>query len=494
MNDATIRYHQVRQKSTHNSYQRTESYPAQALYWRIRSLEIDIHNSNNAAGWPQLNDNWYVYHLAVIDQVSSVNTLADALDALLAFHRAVPQHEVVTLWLDLKDDFNAARDQTPESLDRLLAERLGREHIWGPPDLIGDCTDLQAAIAAYGWPSLDTLRGKFIVGCTTGDLASPNSVLNQYVQNGATANQRLAFVTPEITQAQQIDQHACAVMFNLSAAHTALANAVFTAGFVGRAYGLNDANSWATGWNSRAHHLATNKVNADWDGWARTDLPMTGYPFTGIDVTLPPDLTESGALCAIKVDSGDIWNKRDSGYFRFDRATIGAERTLSTFVANPQSHTDGFIKGGVMARATTADDAAYIAIFQTAAHEIRMQYRRDNGAGTEKIDARLPNGVNGKPVVSSNTPIWLKLTVRADGHQAQGSYSIDGLIWHAVGEIGVSQTLPLQGWAASSHGAGSVKWLFGGAKAPTESTVFGNSATGEFIADSAPAASLGPYR
>ncbi|WP_347299633.1 hypothetical protein, partial [Clostridium perfringens] len=85
--------------------------------------------------------------------------------------------------------------------------------------------------------------------------------------------------------------------------------------------------------------------------------------------------------------------------------------------------------------------------------------------------ARLPNGVNGKPVVSSNTPIWLKLTVRGDGHQAQGSYSIDGLIWHAVGEIGVSQTLPLQGWAASSHGAGSVKWLFGGAKAPTESTV-----------------------
>ena len=492
MNDSDIRYNQVRQKSSHNSYQCKEGYPDQALYWRIRSMEIDIHNSNNSAGWPQLDGDWYVYHISVVDQGTSVNTLENALDVLCSFHKAVPGHEVVTIWLDLKDDFISSRNQTPESLDNLIASKLERENIWGPPDLIGSKSNLQAAVAAYNWPTLQRLQGKFIFCCTTGDLSSPDSVLNQYVENGATANQRLAFVAPEISNSDDITRLDYAVLFNLSSSHIALARDVFNAGYISRAYGLNFQDNWSSAWNSSANHLATNKVNAFTDEWARTDLPNTGYPFTGINVALDPDLTELGQLYAIKAASGDIWESDDSFYFQYNDVDTSIGKTLISFVANPQSHVDGWIKGGIMARANTSDSAPYIAVFQTGDNEMRMQYRSSDGDSTDKIGAQIPDGVNGKPIVRDNTPIWFKLELSSGGKTAKGSYSINGTGWIEIGEATVDQALPLQGWAAASHGSDQVKWLFGGMDAPTQGAAIGSNASGMFIDDTAEAASLGP--
>ncbi|MFM2480361.1 Ca2+-dependent phosphoinositide-specific phospholipase C [Celerinatantimonas sp. YJH-8] len=490
MNDNDVRYNQVRQKSSHNSYQRTEGYPDQALYWRIRSMEIDIHNSNDGAGWPKLAGNWYVYHASVVDQDSSVNTLADALDVLWAFHQAVPDHEVISLWLDLKDSFDASADQTPASLDQLLIHKLGREQIWGAPDLIADYPNLQAAVDAQGWPTLAQLRGKFIFGCTTGNLSSTSSVLNQYVENGATANQRLCFVTPEITSTHDITAHNYAVMFNLSASHTQLAQSVFEAGFVSRAYGLNSKSNWQTGWNAKANHLGTNKVNALEDSWARTDLTQTGYPFTGIDVTLDPTLTEPGALYAIQVNSGDIWSNHDSFYFRYDEVDTTHDQTFSAFVANPQSHVNGWIKGGLMVRSSLSDTAAYAAVLQTASHNIRFQYRIQDGHQTDYIDAEIPDGVNGKPIVHNNTPIWFQLTIQNHGKNVGAYYSIDHQEWIKIGTVNVTQSLSLQGWAAASHGDGDIKWLFGSDTVPTQEKAIGTDASGHFIQNSAEAARI----
>lgn len=64
------------------------------------------------------------------------------------FATAVPDHEVVTLFIDLEDDF--APGQTPDDLDDLIAEKLGSESILGPPDLIAAAAKptLQAAVAS----------------------------------------------------------------------------------------------------------------------------------------------------------------------------------------------------------------------------------------------------------------------------------------------------------------------------------------------------------
>ena len=38
-----LRYDDVRQKSIHNTFQRIEGIYDQIVYWRVRSLEADIH-------------------------------------------------------------------------------------------------------------------------------------------------------------------------------------------------------------------------------------------------------------------------------------------------------------------------------------------------------------------------------------------------------------------------------------------------------------------
>ncbi len=489
MND--IKYNQVRQKGSHNSYQRSEGYPDQALYWRIRSLEIDIHNSNNRDGWPALNGEWYVYHSSSDDE-TSVNTLSDALDVLWSFHQAVPDHEVITIWLDLKDSFVASSDQTPESLDNLLASKLGRNNIWGPPDLIGTSGDLQAAVAASSWPILESLQGKFIFACTTGDLSSPDSHLNQYVDNGATANQRLAFVAPELTNSADISRYDYAVIFNLSSSYIGLGQNVYDAGFISRAYGLDSQNNWCKGWDSSVHHLTTNKVNAFEDEWARTDLVDTGYPFTGINVSLPSNLTEAGTLYAIKVNSGDIWGSDDSCFFQYDNNSAAPNGDIDCFVGNPESHVNDWIKAGIMARASISSSSSYVAILRTGSNGIRMQYRDSDGNSSAAIDAQIADGINGKPVVDSNTPMWLRLSVTDNGKSVNGSYSIDGNNWIYVGQANTSSVLSLQGWVASSHSDGEIKWLFGGMQAPVTGQIIGEDASGNFISCSAEAASLGP--
>lgn len=488
----TLRYNQVRQKGSHNSYQRTEGYPDQALYWRVRSLEIDIHNSNDGAGWPALNGDWYVYHVSVVDQGSSVNRLSDALDVLRAFHLAVPDHEVMTIWLDLKDSFTTDGNHTPAALDQLLASKLGRDAIWGPPDLIGQSANLQAAVAANGWPTLDSLRGKFIFACTTGDLSSPDSHLNQYVDNGKTANQRLAFVAPQISSNSQILQFNDAVVFNLDSSHTSLGEAVFAKGFISRAYGLDSQKSWCSGWNATVNHLTTNDVNALEDQWARTDVPDTGYPFNAIGSSATDGLVEPGALFAIDVNSGDIWKDSDSCYFQYDDCAAAPGSSRVAFVGNPSSHVDGWIKAGIMARASTGPGAAYVAVLRTGSNGLRVQVRSADGRSTSATEAVIPVGGNGNGLVGKNTPIWIRLDVATDGKSATGYYSIDGSTWLSIGSGVVDAPLQLQGWVASSHGSGAVKWLFGGASAPGTGVAIGSKADGQFISSSAAAASLGP--
>lgn len=488
-----IRYNQVRQKSAHNSYQRTEGYLDQALYWRIRSLEIDIHNSNHFDGWPDLKSNWYVYHSS-LDSGTSVNTLSDALDVLSAFQEAVPQHEVITLWIDLKDGFVDSSDQTPESLDQLIAAKLGRSNIWGPPDAIGTYDNLQQAICENGWPTLKSLQGKFILACTTGDLSSPDSHLNQYVDNGASANQRLAFVAPNISNPDDIFSHNYAVFFNLSSSHISLGNPIYEAGFISRAYNLNSQNQWCDGWKNVVHHLATNKINTFEDQWARTDIPETGYPFNGIAIDLPNDLTEPGSLCAIKVSSHDIWGKDDSCFFQYEDHSNCPTSNIDCFVGNPTSHVNGWIKAGIMARSSNSSSAANICILRTGNHGIRMQYRSSDGEKTEAIEANIAEGINGHPVVSDNTPIYLRLAITDSGRTANGSYSIDGKRWIYIGQATCTQPLCLQGWVASSHGDGEIKWLFGGTTVPKNSVEIGNNNQGHFISNPAESASLGPQQ
>ena len=131
-----LRYNEVRQTSSHNAFQRPESIYDQVVYWRIRSLEIDLHRGK--PGRTALKKDWYVYHVALIDPDTSVDRFSGFLQICRGIRRAIPQHEVITVFLDIKDRFHttASASQSAAVLDGLLIDALGEDHIYRPQDLL----------------------------------------------------------------------------------------------------------------------------------------------------------------------------------------------------------------------------------------------------------------------------------------------------------------------------------------------------------------------
>lgn len=439
---AEVFYNQVRAKASHNSYQRTEGLSDQFAYWRLRSLELDLHNGNDGAGWPTLDGDWYVYHVSGVDQGSSVRTFKDALQVLAGFHAAVPDHEVCTIALDIKDNFDATH--TPEQLDALINAALPGA-VYTPADLLGSHSNLQQA--AGQWPRLADLRGKFVFILTTGNLDSPTSHLNQYVQNGATANLRTGFVAPEINTAAQITAFDYAVWFNLTMSSVAsLGPKIFAQGFMARAYGANSSRDWQKAVNGKAHLIGTDKVNAEQDPWARTDN-LHGWPFQGIEFAVDPDTVEPGTILGLRVQSGDFWGKADSGAL-LPFVADGVDAVHTWGVSVPASHApNDWGKAGLMVRASAAADAACFALLRAAGDEpTRVQVRATTGASTSAWD--LDPGSSG---VKASTWMYLRLVVSNGGRRVEGLGSTDGVTWVSVHRQDFDEALTLQGLAGSSH-------------------------------------------
>jgi hypothetical protein len=58
MSHESLRYNEVRQKSAHNALQQQEGIYDQIAYWRIRSLEMDLHRGK--LGYKPLKGDWFV--------------------------------------------------------------------------------------------------------------------------------------------------------------------------------------------------------------------------------------------------------------------------------------------------------------------------------------------------------------------------------------------------------------------------------------------------
>jgi hypothetical protein len=453
-NEFDTRYNQVRQKSSHNSYERTEGLYDQAIYWRIRALELDLHNGKSCSGRPNLQGNWYIYHYCGPGGTgTTVDKMTSALDVLAGFRTAVPDHEAMLVFLDMKDDWNG--DHSPEQLDSLIESKLGRESLWTPRNLANGSNDLQGAIRQHGWPVLANLRGKFLFALTGGGVESSGSLLNQYVDSGRKAGERLAFVAPSIDNTTEIG-HNYVVFFNLSDGEGTLATDVFRKGFMSRMYDVNSESSWNAAVSAKVHVIATNKVNQKTDPWARTDNAK-GWPFQGIDVTVDPSTTEPGAIYGIEVRSGDIWGKEDSFYFGYDDKGGSPDGSFASFVSSPASHVHDWAKGGILARASVDANAAYFGVFRTGTKDLRVQYRKKKGDGTDAKEVSIvPDDT-----VDENTLIYIRLDVSNGGKHAKGWGSLDARTWTKIAELDFDEPLRFQGWGASSHGGDAVKFLFG---------------------------------
>lgn len=286
--DATLSYGEHRQKSVHNAYERGPSIAEQLGRHRFRSVELDIHTGKAGRATP--TDDWYVYHVDFpgLDG-SSCRTLRDCLREIASFQRAEPDHDVLTVFVDLKDPFGPGHG--PRDLDRVLRAELGSA-LLEPIDLVARCPEaatLEDAVAGRcRWPSLGELRGRVVVALTGGSLCRDTAPLRGYM--GVDATRRAAFVAPNVDDGCALDvqrDRGDVVFFNLAHGSFHHARAIAEAGLVSRAYqggmegGLDDPGVWFEAADAGVNILATDRVDAARHPW--TDVLVAPAPAIGRD-------------------------------------------------------------------------------------------------------------------------------------------------------------------------------------------------------------------
>ncbi|MBN1208925.1 MAG: VCBS repeat-containing protein [Myxococcaceae bacterium] len=457
------RYNEVQQKHSHNTYQRNESVLEQLLYYSVRSIELDIHSIYYEGTFDPHTapaGDWAVYHVAT-DRVSSCKFLSQCLDRLVAFSQAVPQHEVVTVWLELKDANSFDPTHTPDQLDTLLRQKLGTDRLLEPSELLAACPSASGNLARSvlppcAWPTLASLRGKFVFVLLAQDDAYGDA---KY------PGQRAAFMQAGTSSFDPSNPpSAGAVFFN--GADAAPAEQITAAGYVTRLTTANDADAWGGAVTKRVQFIGTDMINDAQDAWART-RNLLGWPFR----CMTTDCTcvdEGASFLHIRALSQDLGGTADSFTFLYEPQT-NDEQVWSAFVSVPDSHVEPSAKGCLMARQDTTPGSPYFAVCRPAdAQPVRVQYRLEAGGATWLRELSIG-------AQDSQQSLYLTLisSLRSGTHTCVQGYAAlspsqaPGTLVH---EQCFASPLPLQGIGASSNTATPssqvqpVRFLFGSLK------------------------------
>lgn len=273
---AEARFDQVFRPTSHNTYLREKAPRLVDALDRLRSIEVDVWED---AGFfmgarPR---HWYVRHLPWWGNASNASPpgdLAACLGDVLGWSEAHPGHELVTVFVEKKQGWKASHP--PAALDELLVERLGRERLLAPQDLMKERhPSLRALARAGGWPTEAELRGRVAV------------VLHGGRWHGVRANRTLAayasdrrggamcFVAPEAFEPSQVagappgfspEAAEWVVFFNLEKGCERLAPLVRERGCLSRVWGVAcDDASYA-----RLVGLGANFIGID-------DVTVTGW-------------------------------------------------------------------------------------------------------------------------------------------------------------------------------------------------------------------------
>jgi len=260
-----LRYNQVQQKASHNSYQRKESLTIQLKDFHIRTLEFDIHKKPKAPP-----GDWWVYHNFKGD-ATVCSRLSECFAELVQFHQTEPDPGVITIFFDV----SPLADKP--ALNEMFRKSFPAGAIFKPADLMAACPaaqNLQESVTrpGCGWPLLKELRGKFIFVLTCGYLT--------FARLPYDRNSDLFFLASDAHDLLQMQLLTDQIFFNMSHANP-FAETVYRAGFASRCYWLNSKNDYEKAKAHHTHLLATDDLNPGDYPWTVTASP-DGWPFLPI--------------------------------------------------------------------------------------------------------------------------------------------------------------------------------------------------------------------
>jgi Phosphoinositide phospholipase C, Ca2+-dependent len=158
----TMKYNAASYKASHNSYDRDED-SHQSLSWHendkgkdgCRGLEYDIWRHSDDSVGRSLG------YFTVAHTTSGGPPFASYLGYLLSWHLAKPDHDVVSVIVDIKST-GGSEKPFPQEIDNYLREWFSASLIYTPHMLCPNSNDFVAYVKANGWPDVDALRGKFV--------------------------------------------------------------------------------------------------------------------------------------------------------------------------------------------------------------------------------------------------------------------------------------------------------------------------------------------
>ena len=268
------RYKQVRQKASHNSYQRKEDVVEQLARQGVRTVEFDVHIKGK--GLAPVGD-WLTYHTNA-DKGANCFYLSDCYQKLVAFHQTMPDHDVITVFFDVNDLKSPGHSK--EDFNRLILKNFPQGSVYKPGDLMAACPsakNLQESVTLSGcaWPRMKDLKGKFIfvVAGGAGYFTRARYDIRNDVPFLATYQDR-----PELMH-EDLDR----VFFNMSGPKPG-GGEIRKAGFITRAWALNDPASFAQARKVGFNILATDCIDAKEYPWAT--VGAMDWPFEIIETNL----------------------------------------------------------------------------------------------------------------------------------------------------------------------------------------------------------------
>ena len=278
-----LHYHKMQFKASHNTYSKAEKPediphligfdPYSPHLNGCRGLEFDLHQAGTAA-----KPDWYVSHLPSLTGC----WLREYLEALKTWSDANPNHDVITLTIDLKKQPSVYPSFAPV-FDQYMDQYLGKEKMYTPADLFAsagpsaEVWSLYQVVRFLGWPPLQDLAGKFIV-CLSGFKRRKAYYAKKDPRN------RLCFADKTLNRntrlPHDLDRNRVFYNFDLSNKtdrETWEKNGIMTwfenqPGLIRRGFGVNEPDRWTYARKNRFNLIATDMIQVQHATWASVDL------------------------------------------------------------------------------------------------------------------------------------------------------------------------------------------------------------------------------